>query len=62
MVSFKRKCEKVNVEYKPALSYKRQHPELTDNEVLSHFIPGSYVDWDDYLFINGQKVDTDAPS
>ena len=36
-------CDKVGVDYKKAYSYKRRHPELTDNQVITCYRPECYI-------------------
>jgi hypothetical protein len=54
---FKRKCIALKINYNTATSYMVSHPEMTENEVISHYISNSYVDWYDNLVINGKIVD-----
>ena len=36
-------CDKVGVDYKKAYSYKRRHPELTDEQVIIYYKPDCYI-------------------
>lgn len=38
-MTFKEMCEKANINYNSACSYKSKHKELTNSEVIVHFRP-----------------------
>lgn len=42
-VTFKYKCEKLDIEYNKAKAYKRLHPELTDEQVIIYYRPDCYI-------------------
>ena len=36
--SFKDKCKKANISYNNAITYRRNHPELTEEEVIQYYL------------------------
>ena len=38
-ITFKEMCEKTNINYNSACSYKSKHKELTNSQVIVHFRP-----------------------
>ncbi len=36
-------CNQFGVNYKKAYNYKRNHPELTDEEIIIHYNPDCYI-------------------
>lgn len=38
-IPFKRLCEQYNVSYEAAIRYRRNHKELTDNQIIVRYRP-----------------------